>query len=83
MKLNEYGKGRKSVIDEMLIIIEKKTKVAIKAKEGAKIKNNNYKEAHLAGVIGISAQYKVYLNVKGNNLKIKKCSKHQKTLKRI
>ena len=51
-----------------MIFLEK----AIKVKGEAQTNGNTYKAAHLSGVIGISAEYKVKLKDKLKNIKIKK-----------
>ncbi len=67
-KLDDYGKGRLSVITELYDFCEKQSEFAHKAKHNTK---NTHKNAHLSGVTGSYNHMKQFLDKKKANLKMK------------
>ena len=68
-ELNEYGKGRKSVIDEMIQFIDHDITKSKMAKKEAQESKQGYKEATIQGHIQGLIKAKQRLNTKLNNLK--------------
>lgn len=71
-ELDKYGRGRKSVIDEMMKYCDDQAEKARSNKlRWAISKKDIAKNAHLAGVISMCARIKVRLRDKLNNLYLK------------
>lgn len=68
--LDTYGKGRFSVIIEMINFIQKEIDSAIVAKYKAESEGDKFKACHLSGVIKSGNKYKQELDNKLKKLKL-------------